>query len=103
MRVRDMRPGFMLEHMFTRRHLAEYLDGELDAPRRDRLEDHAHRCPSCQRLMATLMEMLEVTRDRVGLILDSPIPAVSRHRGRSPKPIDRDPSDSPRGCAVNRL
>ena len=62
MRVRDMRPGFVLEHMFTRRHLAEYLDGELDAPRRDRLEDHAHRCPSCQRLMATLMEMLDGLR-----------------------------------------
>jgi len=64
MRVRDMRPGFMLEHMFTRRHLEESLDGELDALRRDRLEDHAHRCSSCHRLIATLMEMLDGLRGR---------------------------------------
>jgi hypothetical protein len=34
---------------------------------------------------------------------DPPIPAASRRRGRSPEPIDRDPSDPPRGTAVNRL
>lgn len=62
MRLRDMRPGFMLDHTFARRHLAEYLDGELDARRRDRLEDHAHRCPSCHRLVATLMQMLDGLR-----------------------------------------
>ena len=37
------------------------------------------------------------------LSLDPPFPAASRRRGRSPEPIDRDPSDPPRGTAVNRL
>jgi len=32
-----------------------------------------------------------------------PIPAAPRHRGRSPKSIDRDPSGPPRGSAVDRL
>jgi RNA-directed DNA polymerase len=32
-----------------------------------------------------------------------PIPAAPRHRGRSPEPIGRDPSGSPRGCAADRL
>jgi len=59
MRLREMRPRFMLDHMFTGRHVAEYLDGELDVRGRDRLEHHAHLCPSCRRLVATLMQMLE--------------------------------------------
>ncbi len=62
MRLGEIRPRFMLDHMFTLRHLAEYLDGELDARRRDRLEHHAHLCPSCHRLVATLMQMLDGLR-----------------------------------------
>jgi hypothetical protein len=39
----------------------------------------------------------------VVLSLNPPIPAAPRHRGRSPEPIGRDPSGSPRGCAADRL
>ena len=63
MRLRDMRPGFMRDNMWTRRHLAEYLDGELDARGRQRIERHAHRCPMCHRLVATLTRMLEELRE----------------------------------------
>jgi anti-sigma factor RsiW len=58
MHLCEMRPRFVLDHMFTRRHLAEYLDGELEARGRRRLEHHARLCPSCHRLVATLMQML---------------------------------------------
>ena len=35
--------------------------------------------------------------------LDRPIPAASRHRGRSPEPIGREPGDPPHGTAADRL
>lgn len=59
MRMRDMTPGFMREHMWTRRHLHAYLDDGLDARDRRRLEQHAHLCPKCRRLVATLVRTLE--------------------------------------------
>lgn len=63
MRMRDMRPGFMREHMWTRRHLSEYLDEELDAQGRKRLERHAHLCPKCGHLVATLLKTLRGLRE----------------------------------------
>jgi anti-sigma factor RsiW len=75
-----MRPGFMLDHMFTRRHLAEYLDGELDARGRDRLRDHAHRCPSCHRLVATLVQMLDGLRGLGQAAADGVADLGLRHR-----------------------
>jgi len=62
MRLEGLRPSFMLDHHFTRRHLAEYLDGELEASARARLEHHADRCPSCRRMVQTLMRTLEGLR-----------------------------------------
>jgi anti-sigma factor RsiW len=62
MRLRDMRPGFMLDHRFTRRHISEYLDGELDARGRERVERHSHLCPVCHRMVATLRQMLDGLR-----------------------------------------
>lgn len=62
MRLRDMQPSFVRDHMWARRHLAEYLDGELDQSGRHRLEHHAHRCPRCHRLVATLLRTLEGLR-----------------------------------------
>ena len=62
MRMRDMRPGFMREHMWTRRHLPEYLDDELDARDRERLDRHASLCPKCGHLVATLLKTLRELR-----------------------------------------
>ena len=59
MRLRDMRPGFVLDHLWTRRHLHEYLDGELDDRGRERIERHAHPCPACHRLVTTLRRTLD--------------------------------------------
>jgi anti-sigma factor RsiW len=63
MMARMLSPRFMREHMWTRRHLSEYLDDELEARARERVERHAHVCPSCHRLLATLLETLEVLHD----------------------------------------
>ncbi len=62
MRLRELRPSFMLDHHFTRRHLADYLDGELESPARERLEHHAELCPKCRRMVATLLRTLEGLR-----------------------------------------
>jgi anti-sigma factor RsiW len=62
MRLRDMRPGFMRDHLWTRRHVADYLDGELEGDAKQRLERHTHLCPKCRRMVATLLRTLEGLR-----------------------------------------
>ena len=57
-----MRPGFMRDHIWTRRHLSDYLDRELDALGRQRLERHTDLCPKCHRLVATLVQTIEALR-----------------------------------------
>jgi anti-sigma factor RsiW len=67
MRRRDMRPGFMRDHMWTRRHLREYLDGGLDDRAHARVEHHAGLCPKCHEMIAALkrtLEGLRALRDR---------------------------------------
>ena len=59
MMVRMLTPWFMRDHMWTRKHLSEYLDGELHDRKRERVERHVHMCPSCHRLLATLRKTLE--------------------------------------------
>jgi anti-sigma factor RsiW len=58
-RLAAMRPAFVRDHMWTRRHLSEYLDGELDQRSRGRVERHAGACPACRQLIATLKRTLE--------------------------------------------
>lgn len=59
MMARMLSPRFMRDHMWTRKHLSEYLDEELDTRERERVERHAHMCPACHRLLATLRKTLE--------------------------------------------
>jgi anti-sigma factor RsiW len=49
---------FYLDHRWTRRRLSEYVDDELDAAGRERVERHVHLCPSCWRLLETLKRTL---------------------------------------------
>ncbi len=83
MRMDDLRPSFMLDHRYTRRHLAEYLDGELEAPARARLERHAGRCPKCRRMVQTLMRTLD------GLRSLRELPALAHPLGVSDSVIAR--------------
>lgn len=50
---------FYREHRWTHRHLSEYLDGELDAPGRERVEEHVGMCPDCRRVLAGLKRTLQ--------------------------------------------
>ena len=51
-------PRFLLDHRFTAAHVSEYLDGELSAAGRQRIERHAAVCPKCHELIAKLRRTL---------------------------------------------
>ncbi|MCL4287600.1 MAG: zf-HC2 domain-containing protein [Thermoleophilia bacterium] len=58
---------FMREHRWTARHLSPYIDRELSEPERRRVEEHAHLCPACHRLLHSLRRTvagLGALRDR---------------------------------------
>lgn len=46
--------GFPREHRFARRHISEYLDGELTHAQAARVEKHVRFCPHCHRLLSGL-------------------------------------------------
>jgi anti-sigma factor RsiW len=52
----------MREHRWTTAHLSEYLDGELVATERARVEEHAGFCPECRRMLRTLRRTVEGLR-----------------------------------------
>lgn len=47
-------PRFHVDHVFTRRRLSAYLDGELGAVERHRVEHHVEECPECRRTARSL-------------------------------------------------
>jgi anti-sigma factor RsiW len=51
----------MTEDLWTDR-LSDYLDGELDAGERARLEDHVERCPTCAATLGELRAVVERAR-----------------------------------------
>ena len=53
------RRRYMREHRWTHAHLSEYLDDELGAAERERVEDHVGMCPHCRRVLRTLKRTLE--------------------------------------------
>ncbi len=67
------RHRFMREHDWTHEHLSEYLDEELTAEERKRLEEHLSLCPQCRRVLATLRRTVE---SLMGLG-DEPRPSVA--------------------------
>jgi anti-sigma factor RsiW len=51
-----------LDHRWSRRHLSEFIDGELSARDRRRLEAHASVCPECGRMRRTLAVLVHELR-----------------------------------------
>lgn len=60
--VRMLSLRFMLDHFWARRHLSDYLDEDLDATARARVERHTHRCPPCHALLDSLRRTLNGLR-----------------------------------------
>ena len=68
---------FLRDHRWTRRHLSDYIDGDLDAHERDRVERHVGMCPQCRRLLETLKRtvagLMGLREDPTGEVADSVI------------------------------
>jgi predicted anti-sigma-YlaC factor YlaD len=50
---------FMRDHRYTRAHASDYLDGDLDARGRRRVDEHTGMCPSCRHLIESLRRTVE--------------------------------------------
>ena len=51
---------FRRDHRWTREHMSAYLDSELGAELRVRLEHHAAECPQCRAVLSQLQRMLDL-------------------------------------------
>ena len=54
---------FVPDHFWARRHMSEYLDGDLDPAGRQRIERHVHICPKCTALLQALRTMTAALGD----------------------------------------
>ena len=50
---------FMREHRWAHARLSQYLDGELAAGERARVEEHVRWCPECRRVLESLRRTVE--------------------------------------------
>ncbi len=56
-------PRERLEHRWASRRMSAYLDGELGAEERRRLERHSDLCPECGPMLRTLVRLTHELRD----------------------------------------
>jgi len=54
---------FRLDHRWAPPHMSAYLDSELRAQARARLEHHTARCPECRSVLDDLRRMLALLHD----------------------------------------
>jgi anti-sigma factor RsiW len=83
------RVRFRRDHRWAHRHVSDYVDGELAASRRSRMERHAKECPECRRVSATLRRMVAALHrlpPPVGGADARQIAASVRRRLREPPP-----------------
>jgi anti-sigma factor RsiW len=52
------RVRFFFDHRWSPDHMSEYLDGDLDAGGRRRIERHTGKCPECEELLRELRAMV---------------------------------------------
>jgi anti-sigma factor RsiW len=76
------RLGFRLDHRWVPGHMSAYLDGELDARGRARVERHAGRCPECRGVLQSVREMLDLLRAQPRTREPAPAALVSEVRAR---------------------
>jgi len=62
MRELVARMRFRLDHRWAPDRMSAHLDGELPAPRRDRMERHLGACVECHRVFAGLTAVVEALR-----------------------------------------
>ena len=50
---------FLVDHRFARRHLSAYVEQDLEASQRRRVERHLVECPECDRVLRSLRRLLD--------------------------------------------
>lgn len=63
---------FRVDHRWAPAHMSSYLDDELSARLRTRMERHAEKCPACRGMLQSLRQMLGLLKE-----LPPPGPRVS--------------------------
>jgi anti-sigma factor RsiW len=67
---------FMRDHRWTNERLSDYVDGDLRAPERERVEKHVHWCPECRRVLETLRRTVKALMELRATPSASIAPAV---------------------------
>jgi anti-sigma factor RsiW len=49
---------FAYDHRWSQAHMSEYVDAELTARDRERIERHTRDCPDCRELLTSLQQMI---------------------------------------------
>jgi anti-sigma factor RsiW len=80
------RLGFRLDHRWVPAHLSAYLDGELGARGRARVQRHARACRECRRLLQSVREMLALLRAQPPARAPAPAELASAVRARLAEP-----------------
>jgi anti-sigma factor RsiW len=70
------------DHDWTQRHLSHYVEGDLAARARRRLERHAAECPDCGRAIRAMKALLRLIA-RVDAAGEAPTPDVLFSRVRA--------------------
>ncbi len=79
---------FLRDHRWTPKHVSAYVDGELTAAARDRLQRHVNECPECRGLLHSLERMLlRLSRMPAPVVREAP-DLVSSIRTRIREPRD---------------
>jgi anti-sigma factor RsiW len=75
----------LLDHLYTRRRVSGYLDGDLSSDARARVERHARECDDCGKTLGALSRIGAALR-RLGQPQRSPAPfsGLGQARRRSP-------------------
>jgi anti-sigma factor RsiW len=64
---------FPRDHAYTKAHLSEYVDGDLDPGGTRRVDEHVGICPPCRRMLETLMQTISA----LGSLRPEPRPGLA--------------------------
>jgi anti-sigma factor RsiW len=79
------RARFRRDHRWAPRHMSDYLDGDLAAHGRRRIESHLADCRECRRLLAGLGRLLDALH-RLPVPAGDPVAIVASVRNRLQEP-----------------
>ena len=76
---------FRRDHRWSLAHMSEEVDGDLGEREHARLHGHVDECPDCERVLATLQQLVGQLRDLRGRerrsVADSVLEQVKRELG----------------------